>query len=92
MTNLKIFGDVEQVMPYYGDGSSGMPHCVCEEWYAGFAIMSSIALVISIFILILGIRDKKSKFRIPVIVLSAIMIVLCIASLIMAIGLYEKNV
>jgi hypothetical protein len=97
MNNLEIFGDVEHTLPYGGGGSGlvgDVTRCrcaVCEEWNVGFAIISLIALIISIIILVFVTCNKKSKFRIPLIILSVIMIVLCITSIVVAISLYEQN-
>ena len=78
MNNITTLG----IMPKdYGKYSE------CTDSMVNFGIFSSILLIIAIIILILAILDKKSKFRIPIIVLSILSIPLCIAGIILSLNL-----
>lgn len=59
----------------------------CTDSMANFGLFLSISLTIGIVILILAILDKKSKFRIPIIVLSISAILLCVAGIVLSLSL-----
>lgn len=59
----------------------------CTDSMVNFGLFSSILLIIDIIILILAILDKKSKFRVPIIVLSILVIPICIAGILLSLDL-----
>lgn len=81
MNNLITLGDVQRV-------SFGQKFATSVN---SLSVISSVILIISITVLILEILSKKTKFKIPIIILLALIIPLCIASIIVSINLSEYS-